>query len=61
MTVMLVFLLSAGHLAAVDPKKLADLVKGFKTKYGKPGMFSLAMSIPDEGESNFKKVLEENP
>ncbi|XP_044201185.1 uncharacterized protein LOC122976658 [Thunnus albacares] len=59
-TVMLAFSLSAvNSLAAVDQNRLARIVDGILEEYETKGMFSLAVSIPENQNQNTDQILQE--
>eukprot|EP00064_Thunnus_orientalis_P024847 superscaffoldBa00011320_g25159 len=58
--VMLAFFLSAENsLAAVDQNRLAEFVDGILEEYETKGMFSLAVSIPENQNQNTDQILQE--
>ncbi|KAF3688111.1 hypothetical protein EXN66_Car003783 [Channa argus] len=60
MPVVLTFFLSAGSsVAAVDQNRLATIVNGILRQYGTQGMFSLAVTVPDNLNQNINQVLQQ--
>ncbi|XP_029290744.1 uncharacterized protein LOC115010294 [Cottoperca gobio] len=60
MAVVLAFFLSADNsVDAVDSSRLATLVNGILREYRTPGMFSLAVSIPEDQNRNIEDILQE--
>ncbi|XP_049899773.1 uncharacterized protein si:dkey-96g2.1 [Epinephelus moara] len=58
MAVMVAFFLSAENSLAVDQNRLASFVNGILSQYGTQGMFSLAVSIPDNQNQNINTILQ---
>ncbi|KAM7419872.1 hypothetical protein PAMA_016805 [Pampus argenteus] len=56
MTLTLVFFLSAGNTLAVS--RLEEIVEGIYNKYKTNGMFSLAVTVPDSGQT-IKDLLQQ--
>ncbi|XP_028994344.1 uncharacterized protein LOC114848204 [Betta splendens] len=58
MAVVLTVLLTE-HILAVDQNRLADIVNGILRQYGTQGMFSLAVTIPENQNLNINQVLQQ--
>ncbi|XP_049428526.1 uncharacterized protein si:dkey-96g2.1 [Epinephelus fuscoguttatus] len=61
MAVMVAFFLSAENSLAVDQNRLASFVNGIVRQYATQGMFSLAVSIPDNQNQNINDIFQSDP